>query len=123
MLDLSLFKQRGFSLAASSAVFNYIGIFCSIFLMPFFLIQAKGYSPAQAGLILTAQSLVMAVVAPISGTLSDRIGTASPSGDWMAILTAGLFLLSRLGCPIGYPIHDAVSGCGWFWDRDIYLTQ
>jgi len=96
MLDLSLFKQRAFSLAASSAVFNYIGIFCSIFLMPFFLIQAKGYSPAQAGLILTAQSLVMAVVAPISGTLSDRIGTRLPAVIGMAILSAGLFLLSRL---------------------------
>jgi len=96
MLDLSLFKKLSFSMAASSAVFNYIGIFSSIFLMPFFLIQAKGFTPAQAGLVLTAQPLVMAVVAPISGTLSDRIGTRLPTVIGMAILSAGLFLLSRL---------------------------
>jgi MFS family permease len=64
--------------------------------MPYFLIQGRGYSPAQAGLILSAQPLVMAVIAPISGTLSDRIGTRLPAVFGMAILSAGLFMLSRL---------------------------
>jgi MFS family permease len=77
-------------------VFNYIGVFSSIFLMPYFLIQARGFTTAQAGLILTAQPLVMAIVAPISGTLSDRIGTRLPAVFGMAVLSAGLFLLSRL---------------------------
>ncbi|MFZ2098547.1 MAG: MFS transporter [Anaerolineales bacterium] len=96
MLDLSLFNRLPFSLTAASAVINYIGVFSSIFLMPYFLIQGRGFSPAQAGLILTAQPVIMAVVAPISGTLSDRIGTRLPSAIGMAILSAGLFFLSRL---------------------------
>jgi predicted MFS family arabinose efflux permease len=97
MLDLSLFRRPAFSLIAASAVFNYIGVFCALFLMPFYLIQARGFSAAQAGLILTAQPLVMAVVAPFSGTLSDRIGTRIPAVFGMAVLSTGLFLLSRLG--------------------------
>jgi EmrB/QacA subfamily drug resistance transporter len=97
MLDLGLFKQPAFSLTTASAVINYIGIFSSIFLMPFFLIQARGFTPAQAGLILTAQPLIMAVIAPISGTLSDRIGTRLPTVFGMVVLSFGLFLLSRLG--------------------------
>jgi MFS family permease len=96
MLDLNLFKKLPFSLSTASAVFNYIGVYSSIFLMPYYLIQGRGFTPAQAGLILTAQPLVMAVVAPISGTLSDRIGTRWPAVFGMAILSAGLFLLSRL---------------------------
>jgi MFS family permease len=53
--------------------------------------------PAQAGLILTAQPLVMAVAAPLSGTLSDRIGSRLLSTAGMAILGIGLLLLARLG--------------------------
>jgi EmrB/QacA subfamily drug resistance transporter len=97
MLDLSLFKQLSFSMTTASAVINYIGVFSSIFLMPFFLIQGRGLSAAQAGLILTAQPVIMAIVAPISGTLSDRIGTRLPVVVGMAVLSGGLFAISRLG--------------------------
>ena len=96
MLDLSLFKQLSFSMTAASAVINYIGVYSSIFLMPYYLIQGRGFSPAQAGLILTAQPVIMAIIAPISGTLSDRIGTRIPAVLGMAVLAGGLFALSRL---------------------------
>jgi EmrB/QacA subfamily drug resistance transporter len=96
MLDLNLFKKLPFSLSTASAIFNYIGLFSSIFLMPFYLLQGRGFSPVQTGLVLTAQPLVMAIIAPISGTLSDRIGTRLPAVIGMAVLSAGLFLLSRL---------------------------
>ncbi len=97
MLDMSLFRQLSFSTTTASAVINYIGVYSCIFLMPYYLIQGRGFTAAQAGLILSAQPLVMAVVAPVSGTLSDRIGTRLPAVFGMAILSAGLFLLSRLG--------------------------
>lgn len=96
MLDLSLFKQLPFSMTTASAVINYIGVFTSIFLMPYYLIQGRGFSAAQAGLILTAQPIVMALIAPISGTLSDRIGTRIPAVFGMAVLSTGLYFLSRL---------------------------
>lgn len=96
MLDLSLFGQLSFSMTTASAVINYIGVYSSIFLMPFYLIQGRGFSAAQAGLILTAQPIIMAIIAPISGTLSDRIGTRTPAVIGMAVLSVGLFTLSRL---------------------------
>lgn len=96
MLDLSLFKNRSFTLASVSAVLNYIGVFSIIFLMPFYLIQGRNLNAAQAGLLLTAQPIIMAIVAPISGTLSDKIGTRLPSTFGMVILSCGIFLLSRL---------------------------
>ncbi len=96
MLDLGLFSKLQFSMTTASAVINYIAIYSNIFLMPFYLIQGRGFTPAQAGLILSAQPLVMAVIAPVSGTLSDRIGTRLPAGVGMFILSLGLFLLSRL---------------------------
>jgi len=96
MLDLSLFRNRVFSTSTTSALLNYMALFSILFLMPFYLLQGRGLSPSQAGLILTAQPIVMAIVAPLSGTLSDRIGTRLPAVLGMTILAASLFLLSRL---------------------------
>jgi MFS family permease len=75
---------------------NYIALYSVLFLMPFYLIQGRGLNAAQAGLLLTAQPLIMAIAAPISGTLSDRIGARVLSTTGMAIMACGLFLLSRL---------------------------
>jgi MFS family permease len=65
--------------------------------MPFYLIQGRGLNTAQAGVLLTAQPLIMAVAAPLSGTLSDRIGSQLPGTLGMLILAIGLFFLSGLG--------------------------
>ncbi len=96
MLDLSLFANRLFSAAAASALLNYITSNCVLFLLPFYLIEGRGLDAAQAGLILTAQPAVMVIAAPISGTLSDRIGSRAPGTVGMAIMAFGAFLLSRL---------------------------
>ncbi len=97
MLDLTLFRRLTFSTAVTSAVLNYIALYSILFLMPFYLIQGRGLNTAQAGLLLTAQPLVMAVMAPLAGTLSDRIGSRLPATLGMLILAVGLTLLSRLG--------------------------
>jgi len=97
MLDLSLFRVPLFSMSTISAILNYICVYSITFLMPFYLIQGRGMNSAEAGLILTVQPILMAITAPISGTLSDRIGSRLPGMVGMAILGIGLFLLSRLG--------------------------
>jgi EmrB/QacA subfamily drug resistance transporter len=97
MVDLNLFRSGRFSLTTVSAILNYIGVYCVIFLMPFYLIQGRMYTSAEAGLLLTAQPVVMAIIAPLSGTLSDKLGTRWPAMIGMAVLTVGLYLLSHLG--------------------------
>ncbi len=115
MLDLSLFGNRLFSASTGSAVLNYICLYSIVFVMPFYLIVGRGLSPAQAGLLLTAQPLMMAVAAPLSGTLSDRIGSRLLSTLGMLILAGGLLLLSRLGpgTPLPYIVLSlAIAGLG-----------
>jgi EmrB/QacA subfamily drug resistance transporter len=115
MLDLSLFRSRVFNLATISPILNYLCVYGVLFLMPFYLIQGRGLSAAQAGLILTAQPLVMALTAPFAGTFSDRIGSQIPTTLGMLILSVGLYLLSRL-TPVSsffqVIIGLAVSGLG-----------
>jgi EmrB/QacA subfamily drug resistance transporter len=97
MLDLSLFRVRAFSGSAFSATMSYVATYSILFLLPFYLVQGRGLSPQEAGVVLTAQPLVMMVAAPIAGTLSDRIGSRLPTAAGLALLTAGLVLLSRSG--------------------------
>jgi EmrB/QacA subfamily drug resistance transporter len=97
MLDLDLFRNWAFSGAVISAVLNYICLYTITFLMPFYLMQGRNLTPTQAGIILTAMPIVMALVAPLSGTLSDRIGTRWPTVIGMSALAVGLYLLSSLG--------------------------
>lgn len=115
MLDLSLFGRPVFSAATGSAVLNYIAVYSIVFLMPFYLIQGRGLSPARAGILFVVQSITMAIVAPLSGTLSDRIGSRIPAAVGMTTLAAGLLLLSRLGLytPLSYvAVTLLVSGLG-----------
>ena len=96
MISLNLFKNRTFSASTLSAIFNYFCIYGILFLVPFYLIQGRNLSPAQAGLLLTMQPIIMAILAPISGTLSDRIGTRYLTVSGMLLLALGLVLLSGL---------------------------
>ena len=96
LVDLSLFRRTQFSMSVTSAVLNYIAVFTILFLMPFYLIQGRGLSVSQAGLLMTIQPAIMTISAPLSGILSDRIGTRRLATLGMALLCAGLFLLSRL---------------------------
>jgi EmrB/QacA subfamily drug resistance transporter len=115
MLDLSLFRIPLFSTSVLSAVLNYICVYSITFLMPFYLIQGRGLNPAAAGLLLTAQPILMAITAPVSGAFSDKIGSRLPGMVGMAVLALGLFLLSRLGATttLAYTaVALAVAGVG-----------
>jgi len=96
MLDLGLFHSRVFSATTTSALLNYVCVSGTLFVLPFLLIQARGLDTRQTGLVLTAQPLTMAVVAPFSGALSDRIGSRFLGTVGMLLLAAGLLLLATL---------------------------
>jgi len=115
MLDLSLFRIPLFSASTVSAVLNYICVYSLTFLMPFYLIQGLGINPGAAGLLLTAQPILMAITAPVSGALSDKLGSRLPGMIGMGILAGGLFWLSRLGAatPVGtIAVGLAICGAG-----------
>jgi MFS family permease len=56
--------------------------------------------------------LVMAISAPISGALSDRIGARIPATLGMLAMTAGLFWLKSAGDQLRFALSLAVCGLG-----------
>ena len=103
MMELGLFRIRAFSAGLASVVVAFAGIFTATFLLPFLLQEGSGYSPLQAGLLLTPIPIASAVVAPFSGALSDRVGQRVPASIGIAILTIGLFSLTTLPSPFSVP--------------------
>lgn len=115
MLDLSLFHHWTFSGSVLSAILNYICVYTITFLMPFYLIQGRQFSPTQTGMLLTSMPIAMAIIAPISGAISDRIGTRWPTVIGMLILSMGLVLLSRLNAHSSLSqisVRLAIAGLG-----------
>ncbi len=72
LLALGLFASGGFR-AASAVAFAYgLGLFGTTYLVPVFVQDIAGYTPAQAGNLLLAPGLVLAAAILLSGRLTDR---------------------------------------------------
>jgi EmrB/QacA subfamily drug resistance transporter len=106
MIDLALFRIRAFSAGLASLVIAFSGLFTATFLLPFLLQQGSGFTPLEAGLLLTPIPITTALVAPFSGALSDRIGSRLPASAGIAIMALGLLSLTEL--PAAFAIPDLV---------------
>ncbi|MFH1863196.1 MAG: MFS transporter [bacterium] len=96
LLDLTLFTNTTFRSATAAGYLAFASLFAQTFLLPFYLIQLRGFPPAYAGLFLMAVPSAMAVVAPTSGALSDRIGTRGLCSVGLFIQGVSFILLSTL---------------------------
>ena len=106
LIDLALFRIRPFSAGLVSAVVAFAGLTTATFELPFLLQQTRGFSPIEAGLLLTPVPIVMAIVAPFSGAASDRFGTRLPATVGMAIIVLGLLSLTQL--PVDFTLPDLI---------------
>lgn len=96
MVELSLFRNRPFSASNASAFLSFTAMFAVILLMPFYMEGILGYSPGHMGMVFVAIPLVMALVAPVSGWISDRTNSFLLSSIGMAISCMALLLLGNL---------------------------
>lgn len=74
MLDLSLFKERTFSINLVAALIIFITTNTINVIQPFYLTDILHFTPGNISLIMLADPLVLLFIAPISGALSDKIG-------------------------------------------------
>jgi EmrB/QacA subfamily drug resistance transporter len=96
ILDLSLFKNRVFASANVSLALSFLALFAVSFMLPFYFEELRGFSTLKSGLLLTPLPLTVAVFAPISGALADRIGTRVLAATGLGIACIGLLLISQL---------------------------
>ena len=96
MLDLSLFKNATF--AGANAVMLLVGLamFGVFFFVSLFVQNVLHYSPTQAGASFLPMTLLIILVAPKAGQLSDRFGSRWLVAGGQVLLATCLFLFSRL---------------------------
>ena len=91
-----LTSNRLFAFSNLAALINYATTFAITFLLSLYLQFILGLSPRDAGMVLVTQPVLMAIVASISGRLSDRHDPRILASAGMGIITGGLIMLSFL---------------------------
>ena len=75
LIDLTIFNNKDFSLGLICAMLIFSSNLFMNTLMPFYLQNTLKLSTSLSGIILMCVPIAMVVVAPISGSLSDKIGS------------------------------------------------
>ena len=93
MLDLSIFRNREFSLPVLSLLIFSIALNIAVILGPFYFQGVMGYNPSQVGLLSMAVPLAMAVAAPLGGRMYDKYHSKYAAGAGVLISAVSFVLL------------------------------
>lgn len=91
LLDIKSFRHNQVFIFSNIAAFiNYSATYALMFLLSLYLQHVKHLSPSDTGLILMAQPIMMTIISPIAGKLSDKIEPFIVSSLGMAVATVGI---------------------------------
>jgi EmrB/QacA subfamily drug resistance transporter len=96
LLQLSIFRNRLFSLSIFCGFISYLAIFCNNMMLPFYLQKVMTFTPQYTGFILMIYPMVLTVVAPFSGYLSDKIGSEVLTFLGLGLVGSGLLFMGTL---------------------------
>ncbi len=92
MLQLGLFSNWLFSLSVLTGFLTFVANFCFNILAPFYTQSILGLSPSSAGVFLMLFPLMMAISAPISGSLTNKFGS-----ELLAFIGLGIMVIAQAG--------------------------
>ncbi len=116
ILSLSLFRSRLFSAANLSLFFITSTQSAITFLMPFYLQIIMGYTATQMGWIIITNSVVIVIMAPLAGWLSDRLGSRLLCTLGAAFIVTGQYFIASLtldSTAIRIMLPLVLTGLGW----------
>jgi EmrB/QacA subfamily drug resistance transporter len=97
MLDLSLFRNRTFGGANGAMLFVGLAMFGTFFYVSLYMQNVLHYSPVQAGASFLPMTILIILIAPRAGALTDRVGSRWLVGIGMTLLAVMLFYYTTLG--------------------------
>src|SRR3954466_12469551 len=95
LIEPRLFRARGFRAAAATTFLLGAALFGTLLVLPLYYQAARGQSALDAGLLLAPQGIGAAVMLPISGRLTDRIGGGP-------VVVAGCILVALATLPLAF---------------------
>ena len=97
MLDLSLFKNKTFSGANTVMLLMGLAMFGVLFFVSLYVQEILHYSPTQAGAVFLPWTLLIVVLAPQAGRVSDRVGSRWLVSGGLVVLAGSLYMFSQMG--------------------------
>ncbi len=95
LIELRLFRARGFRAAAIATFLLGGALFGSLLVLPLYYQVDRGESALNAGLLLAPQGIGAALMLPISGRLTDRIGGGP-------VVVAGCSIIALATLPLAF---------------------
>lgn len=102
MFDLALFRNSTFTGANIAALMLMLAMFGVFFFLSLFMQNILGYTAVQAGATFLPMTMLIIVVAPIAGRLSDRFGARWLMTGGMTLVAASLLVFSQLGADASF---------------------
>jgi EmrB/QacA subfamily drug resistance transporter len=102
MVEFGFFSDRDFLGAVVVALivsFAMLGVF---FFLALYMQNILGYTPLEAGVRFLPSTLMIVVIAPLAGRLSDRIGSRWPVAVGLVVVAASLFSFSGIAVDSSY---------------------
>ena len=116
LLRRSLFADPAFTFSNLAALLHYAATFAAGFLLSLYLQSVRGLDVRTAGLILLAQPVLMALLSPLAGRLSDRIEPRLVASVGMLLTGSALALFALLTAhtPVAFVLAGlALLGTGF----------
>ena len=116
ILPVDLFRRPLFTLSALTAVCSFATQGVAFVALPFFFEQVLHRDPVQTGFLMTPWAIVVALVSPLAGRLSDRYPPGLLGAVGLAVLSVGMLSLALLPAQPSTPeivIRMAICGVGF----------
>ena len=110
LLDISILKNVYITLSLLAGFIATLVLTGTIYLLPFYLELIMGYSSDFAGLIILIPSLIVILIGPLSGYISDNFGSRTPTIVACISLIVAIILLYHLNQTVGILFIFAALG-------------
>lgn len=95
VVEWRLFRRRSFAGSTSYVLFSNLVMYTTLVSVPFFVVEAQGRGSGTSGPLLGAMSVLLALVSPVGGRLSDRLGRRAPAlaGSLIVVVASGMLVI------------------------------
>lgn len=97
LIDLGIFKNPLFSLGIICTFISYLSINSNNIIQPFYLQNVLKIAPETTGLIMMTYPIILTMISPLSGYLSDKIGSEFLTFIGLLLISLGMGLMATLG--------------------------
>jgi predicted MFS family arabinose efflux permease len=104
LIDVRLFERRAVAATAGTVFCLGISLFGAMYLIPLYYQSARGAAPLDAGLLMAPQGIGAAMMMPMAGWATDRVGPGRIVPVGLALMLAGTVPFALAGDSTPYPL-------------------